>query len=124
MLTGPRRGTFLEERAQARLAFLAYPDLGDAALGRRAVRSFEHELLRLARRLRACAPQLAEQPLDGCVQSLGDLVDEPDPPRGLGVEAIPGGGVAPRGARADLGERERGDDRGDDPQLDLREREL
>ena len=48
---------------------------------------------------------------------------EPDPQRGRGVEALAGEEVAPRRARADLGERERRDHGRDDPELHLRERE-
>ena len=48
---------------------------------------------------------------------------EPDPQRGLGVEALTRHEVATRGAWADPREREGGDDSGDDPELHLREGE-
>ena len=97
--------------------------LGDPARRLGAVGPLAHEPLRPPRRLRARREQLADDPLDRRVEIVGDLVHEPDAQRGLRVEALAGDEVAPRRARADLRERERRDDRRDDPELHLRERE-
>ena len=77
----------------------------------------------MARSPRACALELGDDPLDRSVEVGVDLVDEPDPVRRGGVEALTGDEVAPRPARADLRERERRDHRGDDPELHLGEGE-
>ena len=114
----------LEERAQALLALVARPPLRDPPLGAERVRPVEHELLRVPRGLRARGPQLRDHPLDRRVEVARDLLDEPDPQRRGRVEPLAGDEVAPRGARADLRQRERRDHRRDDPELDLGEREL
>ena len=67
--------------------------------------------------------QLGDDPLDRSVEVGVDLVDEPDPVRRGGVEALARDEVAPRPARADLREGEGRDHRGDDPELHLREGE-
>ena len=74
----------------------------------------------------ACGPAERSSPttsLDRCVEILRDLVHEPDPERGLGVEALAGHEVTPRRAGADPRQREGGDDGRDDPELHFREGE-
>ena len=61
----------------------------------------------MARRPRASAVELGDDPLDRRVEVGVDLVDEADPVRRGGVEALAGDEVAPRPAGADLGEGER-----------------
>jgi hypothetical protein len=61
---------------------------------------------------------------DDVVRARSDLADEADAERDIGPEALARQHVAACGARADLREHERRNDRGDDPELDLREAEL
>ena len=74
----------------------------------------------------ACGPAERSSPTTRStarVEIVRHLVHESDPERGLGVEALARHEVAARGARADPCEREGRDDRRDDPELHLRERE-
>jgi hypothetical protein len=60
---------------------------------------------------------------DGGVEVCGDLAHEPDPERRRGREPLARHEVAPCRPGADLGERERRDDGGQDPELHLGEGE-
>src|SRR6266511_4572467 len=79
----PRGVALLDERAQALLALVARPALGDPAFRAEGVGPLEHELLRVLCRLRARGPQLGEHALDRFVQVLRELVDEADSQRRL-----------------------------------------
>ena len=72
---------------------------------------------------RTAAGPEAEELGDDVVRARSDLADEADAERDIGPEALARQDVAARGARADLREHERRDDRGDDPELDLGEAE-
>ena len=60
-----------------------------------------------ARAARGPALRSSRTALHRAVEIVRDLVDEPDAQRGRGVETLTGDEVAPRGARADLRQRER-----------------
>ena len=108
---------------QAILRLVARAAFGDPAGGLGAVRTLAHEPLRPPRSLRAGREELTDDALDRCVEIGRDLVHQPDPERRLRVETLAGDEVAPRRAGSDSGQRERGDDRRDDPELHLREGE-
>ena len=61
-------------------------------------RPLADETLRRPHRLRAGGEEVADHPLNGAVEVLGDLVDEPDAERDIGVEPLAGQEVASGGA--------------------------
>jgi dihydrodipicolinate synthase/N-acetylneuraminate lyase len=77
-------------------------------LGR--ARRLTDEPLGRSNRLRSAREKRGDHPLDGSVEVGRHLVDEPDPKRGPRVEALAGQEEAPRRARSDPGQDERGDD--------------
>ena len=77
----------------------------------------------MARGARPGGAELAQDSLQGRIEVVGDLVDEPDRQRGRGIEALARDEVPAGGALADLAQRERGDHGRDDPELHLGERE-
>src|SRR6185503_16457954 len=120
----PARPTLVEKRAEALLALVARPPLGDPALGAEPVRPLEHELLRVARRLGPGGSHLGNDRGDTRVEIRGHFVHQPDPERGGGVEALARDEVAPTRARPDLREGVGRDHGRDDPELHLGEGEL
>ncbi len=91
--------------------------------GRLSGRALADEPLRRSHRFRPAGEEVSDDPLDSFVEVLGDLVHEPDPERGVGVEALAGEEVAARRARADAREHEGRDDGRNDPQAHFREAE-
>ena len=85
-------------------------------------RLLANERLRLAHGFGPARQDLAGDALDGLVEVVRHLVDEPDAKRRLGVEPLAREEVASR-LRADLGEDERRDDGRNDPELHLGEPE-
>ena len=71
----------------------------------------------------ACGAELPEHTVEGDGAIARDLVHEADSERRLRIEPLARDEVAPRRALADLAEREGRDHGGDDPELDLGERE-
>ena len=88
-----------------------------------ALRPGADQALCLARRLRAGGEELADDALDGAVEVIGHLADQPDLERRMCVEPLSGQEVAAGRAFADLREDEGRDHGGDDPELDLGEPE-
>ena len=120
---GPVRASPLEKGPQALLALLARPPLRDPPGGLGTVGPLGDEPLRMPCRARACRAQLGQHSLERAAQVGVHLVHQPDPQGRRRVEALAGHEVPPRGALADLPQRERRDDGGDDPELHLGERE-
>src|SRR5206468_5241198 len=103
----PCGGALVEERAQALLPFRARAQLGGEPRRLLASRSLADELLRRPRGLRPCAQELAGDELDRRIEVRGDFVDDADPKRGLGIEALARQEKAPRCGGTDSREDER-----------------
>jgi hypothetical protein len=86
------------------------------------LRTVLDQALRFPDGVRSCREDLADDAVDGVVEAVGDLVHETDAKCRLGIEALAREEVASR-VRADLGQHERRDHGGDDPELHFREPE-
>src|SRR3954468_20562805 len=103
----PAGRALVEERAQPFLPLGAATQAGRYARKLLAgARVLAHQPLGGAGRLRPGLQKLRDDVFDRSVKVLRDLVHEPDPQRGRGVEALAGEEVASR-LRTDLAEHER-----------------
>src|SRR5207253_1494244 len=84
----PCGGAFVEERAQAFLALEARAQLGRESRRLFAAGPFPDQPLCRPSCFRSSAEQLVDDAVDRPLEVCGDLVDEPDPKRGLGIEAL------------------------------------
>src|SRR5438105_11195404 len=118
----PARLALLEEGAQPLLPLWARAEPGGELRRLDSTRSLPDKAFRGAGRLGPRGEELTEDGVQRLVHVAGDLVDEADPKRGLGIEPLAGQEVPPcRGA--DLRQDEGRDHGRDDPELHLREPE-